>query len=87
MLDQARYHHPHARRATAEQAMARALLREPDLVNHMGEQPGVRSLCIHCNQCMPTICTGTHRPIAGPPPGRPSRLSPAAADDPFRATE
>jgi 2,4-dienoyl-CoA reductase-like NADH-dependent reductase (Old Yellow Enzyme family) len=40
-------------------AMARALLREPDLVNRLQAEPGARSLCIHCNKCMPTNYTGT----------------------------
>ncbi|GAA0284767.1 NADH:flavin oxidoreductase [Actinomadura nitritigenes] len=43
-------------------AMGRALLREPDLVNRIAEDPSTRSLCIHCNRCMPTIYTGTHCP-------------------------
>ena len=39
-------------------AMARALLREPDLVNTL--QAGTRreSLCVHCNKCLPTIYSG-----------------------------
>ncbi|MGA5761987.1 NADH:flavin oxidoreductase [Nonomuraea bangladeshensis] len=45
-------------------AMARALLREPDLINRMRKDPGTRSLCIHCNKCMPTIFTGTHCVLA-----------------------
>jgi 2,4-dienoyl-CoA reductase-like NADH-dependent reductase (Old Yellow Enzyme family) len=40
-------------------AMARALLREPDLVNRLRVDSSVRSKCIHCNKCMPTIYTGT----------------------------
>ncbi|HWU22948.1 MAG TPA: NADH:flavin oxidoreductase [Nocardioides sp.] len=40
-------------------AMGRALLREPDLVNRMAEDARTRSLCIHCNKCMPTNFTGT----------------------------
>ena len=41
-------------------AMAPALLREPDLVNrHARPSASTRSLCIHCNRCMPTIYTGT----------------------------
>ena len=40
-------------------AMARALLREPDLVNKMQADESRRSLCIHCNKCMPTNYTGT----------------------------
>ncbi|MWA02299.1 NADH:flavin oxidoreductase [Actinomadura sp. LD22] len=43
-------------------AMGRALLREPDLVNRIAADPATRSLCIHCNRCMPTIYTGTHCP-------------------------
>jgi 2,4-dienoyl-CoA reductase-like NADH-dependent reductase (Old Yellow Enzyme family) len=39
--------------------MARALLREPDLVEHMQRDRGYESLCIHCNKCMPTIYRGT----------------------------
>ena len=50
-------------------AMARALLREPDLVQRW--QKGLRGegLCIHCNKCMPTIYSGTRCvlvPDAGP---------------------
>lgn len=42
-------------------AMARALLREPDLVNRMRSEENARSLCIHCNKCMPSIYHGgTH---------------------------
>ncbi|MFC6937769.1 hypothetical protein ACFQHO_50880 [Actinomadura yumaensis] len=40
-------------------AMARALLREPDLVNRVQRDAGTPSLCIHCNKCMPTIFSGT----------------------------
>jgi 2,4-dienoyl-CoA reductase-like NADH-dependent reductase (Old Yellow Enzyme family) len=40
-------------------AMARALLREPDLVNRLQAGSSTSSLCIHCNQCMPTIYSGT----------------------------
>jgi 2,4-dienoyl-CoA reductase-like NADH-dependent reductase (Old Yellow Enzyme family) len=56
------------RRATLEQAMtdgfeyvamARALLREPDLVNRMQQGRTSYSLCTHCNQCMPTIYSRT----------------------------
>ncbi|MBP1161973.1 2,4-dienoyl-CoA reductase-like NADH-dependent reductase (Old Yellow Enzyme family) [Rhodococcus sp. PvR044] len=39
-------------------AMARALLREPDLVNRIAEDARAKSLCIHCNKCMPTIFSG-----------------------------
>jgi 2,4-dienoyl-CoA reductase-like NADH-dependent reductase (Old Yellow Enzyme family) len=39
--------------------MARALLREPDLVEKMRADAGYESLCVHCNKCMPTIYRGT----------------------------
>ena len=46
-------------------AMARALLREPDLINRMTAQQADRGICIHCNRCMPTIYSegGTHCPV------------------------
>ena len=40
-------------------AMARALLREPDLPQRMQADAATPSLCIHCNKCMPTIYSGT----------------------------
>ncbi len=40
-------------------AMARALLREPDLVHRWEEGSTDEGLCIHCNKCMPTIYSGT----------------------------
>jgi 2,4-dienoyl-CoA reductase-like NADH-dependent reductase (Old Yellow Enzyme family) len=40
-------------------AMARALLREPNLVRRMEAGSATSSLCIHCNKCMPTIYSGT----------------------------
>ncbi len=40
-------------------AMARALLREPDLINRIQADHSTESLCIHCNKCMPTNFTGT----------------------------
>lgn len=45
-------------------AMARALLREPDLPNRLRSAPATRSLCIHCNKCMPTIYRETHCVLA-----------------------
>jgi len=36
-------------------AMARALLREPDLVNRLRDGQTESSVCIHCNRCAPTI--------------------------------
>jgi 2,4-dienoyl-CoA reductase-like NADH-dependent reductase (Old Yellow Enzyme family) len=44
-------------------AMARALLREPDLVARIAADASTPSLCVHCNRCMPTIYTGTHCPL------------------------
>jgi 2,4-dienoyl-CoA reductase-like NADH-dependent reductase (Old Yellow Enzyme family) len=44
-------------------AMARALLREPDLVNRIATDAATPSLCIHCNRCMPTNFVGTHCPV------------------------
>lgn len=41
-------------------AMARALLREPDLVAQMIADPGVRSRCTHNNKCMVTVFGRTH---------------------------
>jgi 2,4-dienoyl-CoA reductase-like NADH-dependent reductase (Old Yellow Enzyme family) len=49
-------------------ALARALLREPDLPRRLRADPSARSLCIHCNRCMPTIYRGTHCVLA--PSGR-----------------
>ncbi|WP_287383629.1 MULTISPECIES: NADH:flavin oxidoreductase [Gordonia] len=46
-------------------AMARALLREPDLINRIAKDHHARSLCIHCNKCMPTIFSGTRCVLAG----------------------
>jgi 2,4-dienoyl-CoA reductase-like NADH-dependent reductase (Old Yellow Enzyme family) len=46
-------------------AMARALLREPDLIHRLQSDPAARSLCIHCNRCMPTIYSGTRCPEIG----------------------
>ncbi|MGN6162340.1 MAG: NADH:flavin oxidoreductase [Marmoricola sp.] len=45
-------------------AMARALVREPDLVGRLAAADGasIRSLCIHCNRCMPTNMTGVRCP-------------------------
>lgn len=40
-------------------AMARALLREPDLVNRIAADGDTPSRCIHCNKCMATIYSGT----------------------------
>jgi len=48
-------------------AMARALLREPDLVNRMSTSPHAAGLCVHCNKCLPTIYTGTRCVLATEP--------------------
>ncbi|MCX4844514.1 NADH:flavin oxidoreductase [Streptomyces sp. NBC_00893] len=45
-------------------AMARALLREPDFVNRVREESSARSLCVHCNKCMPTNFSGTRCVLA-----------------------
>jgi 2,4-dienoyl-CoA reductase-like NADH-dependent reductase (Old Yellow Enzyme family) len=47
-------------------AMARALLREPDLPNRMQAGTTSSSLCIHCNKCMPTIYSGTRCVLVTP---------------------
>jgi 2,4-dienoyl-CoA reductase-like NADH-dependent reductase (Old Yellow Enzyme family) len=47
-------------------AMARALLREPDLINRMQAGAADAGICIHCNKCMPTIYTGTHCVLVAP---------------------
>jgi 2,4-dienoyl-CoA reductase-like NADH-dependent reductase (Old Yellow Enzyme family) len=47
-------------------AMARALLREPDLVDRLKRGLTGESLCIHCNKCMPTIYRGTHCVLVAP---------------------
>jgi 2,4-dienoyl-CoA reductase-like NADH-dependent reductase (Old Yellow Enzyme family) len=50
-------------------AMARALLREPDLPNRMRAGASTTSLCIHCNKCMPTIYSGTRCVLVADRPG------------------
>ena len=55
-------------------AMARALLREPDLVNRWQAGATNPSTCIHCNRCIPTIYSGTRCVLDHPEPitvGRP----------------
>jgi 2,4-dienoyl-CoA reductase-like NADH-dependent reductase (Old Yellow Enzyme family) len=47
-------------------AMARALLREPDLPARMQAGTATSSLCIHCNKCMPTIYSGTRCVLVSP---------------------
>ena len=45
-------------------AMARALLREPDLVNTLAAGARSAGLCVHCNKCLPTIYQGTRCVLA-----------------------
>jgi 2,4-dienoyl-CoA reductase-like NADH-dependent reductase (Old Yellow Enzyme family) len=47
-------------------AMARALLREPDLVNQMQAGDSAEGVCIHCNQCMPTTYDRTRCVVTEP---------------------
>ncbi|MFI6517638.1 NADH:flavin oxidoreductase [Spirillospora sp. NPDC050679] len=48
-------------------AMARALLREPDLINRIRQEPATESLCIHCNKCMTEIYGGTRCVLVSQP--------------------
>jgi 2,4-dienoyl-CoA reductase-like NADH-dependent reductase (Old Yellow Enzyme family) len=49
-------------------AMARALLAEPDLINRIAaDGAAVRSVCDHCNKCMPTIYSRTRCVVTGAP--------------------
>jgi 2,4-dienoyl-CoA reductase-like NADH-dependent reductase (Old Yellow Enzyme family) len=45
-------------------AMARALLRQPDLVARWERGQTAGGLCVHCNKCMPTIYSGTRCVLA-----------------------
>ncbi len=47
-------------------AMARALLRDPDLPNKLATGRATAGLCVHCNKCLPTIYRGTHCVLAPP---------------------
>ncbi len=40
-------------------AMARALLRDPGLVNRFRDETATAGLCVHCMKCMPTVYSGT----------------------------
>jgi 2,4-dienoyl-CoA reductase-like NADH-dependent reductase (Old Yellow Enzyme family) len=48
-------------------ALARALLREPDLVDRLRSGRQVAGACIHCNLCMPTIYERTRCPVIEAP--------------------
>ena len=48
-------------------AMARALLREPDLINKMAAGERTAGLCVHCNKCLPTIYSTTRCVLAPVP--------------------
>jgi 2,4-dienoyl-CoA reductase-like NADH-dependent reductase (Old Yellow Enzyme family) len=50
-------------------AMARALLREPDLIGRWERGTDTSGLCIHCNKCMPTIYSGTRCVLVPEPMG------------------
>ncbi|GAA5064911.1 NADH:flavin oxidoreductase [Nocardia callitridis] len=47
-------------------AMARALLRQPDLLRRIQDNEDTPSLCTHCNRCMPTIFSRTSCVLARP---------------------
>jgi 2,4-dienoyl-CoA reductase-like NADH-dependent reductase (Old Yellow Enzyme family) len=47
-------------------ALARALLREPDLVDRLRSGRQASGACIHCNLCMPTIYDRTRCPVISP---------------------
>ena len=49
-------------------AMARALLREPDLVGRWAQGRPDAGRCIHCNRCMPSIYSGTRCSEVGTTP-------------------
>jgi 2,4-dienoyl-CoA reductase-like NADH-dependent reductase (Old Yellow Enzyme family) len=48
-------------------AMGRALLAEPDLLNRIKADSSVKSICDHCNLCMPTIYSHTYCVRTGSP--------------------
>ncbi len=48
-------------------AMARALLRQPDLVGRWERGDRDEGMCIHCNKCMPTIYSGTRCVLVADP--------------------
>lgn len=58
-------------------AMARALLREPDLVNRLIADQADEGLCIHCNKCMATIYDGSRCVLVDDTPPVIDRIEPA----------
>lgn len=54
-------------------AMARALLRDPGLVNKFRENTAREGLCVHCQKCMATIYDGTRCVL--PPPSTSMSMS------------
>lgn len=58
-------------------AMARALLREPDLVNRLIADQADEGLCIHCNKCMATIYDGSRCVLVDDAPPVIDRIEPA----------
>jgi len=47
-------------------AVARELLRDPNMVHRIATEPQQPSLCIHCNKCMTAIYGGTHCVLVSP---------------------
>jgi 2,4-dienoyl-CoA reductase-like NADH-dependent reductase (Old Yellow Enzyme family) len=60
-------------------AMARALLREPDLVRRMQAGGHSDGLCIHCNKCLPTIYSGTRCVLVSKDPAAVTRGEPTVS--------
>ncbi|MEU2037588.1 NADH:flavin oxidoreductase [Nocardia niwae] len=56
-------------------AMARALLREPNLLRRIQSDASTRSACVHCNECMPTIYTCTRCVFRPDQPREPVELT------------
>jgi 2,4-dienoyl-CoA reductase-like NADH-dependent reductase (Old Yellow Enzyme family) len=54
-------------------AMARALLRDPSLLNRIRQDRDAASLCTHCNKCMVTIFERTHCVLTTEPVTLPDR--------------
>ena len=52
-------------------AMARALLRDPGLINKFQAGTDREGLCVHCTKCMATIYEGTHCVLRPEPAGTP----------------